>query len=478
MIKTWHVAWREFVCTVVTKGFIIGILLPPVIMIAALSLMPILMNAAPPKTLGRVAVIDRSGKALDQLKAEFTPEKLAESKRRKAEQVKEQAKKFTPPGQEGAVNTAMASAAAGPEATLILEPLGADAVVDEAKGAIPKVRSRKDLATDARLALIVIPAEAIAGGYTPPPDPSKPDAAPEPSGKPGYAPFELYTTPTLDPEVKDQIERAAKRAIVNSRISSTGLDVAQVRGLFSEPDMKAVTVTDQGERRTNDAAAMLIPGAFLFLLWISVFTAGQYLMTTTIEEKSNRVMEVLLSAASPLQIMVGKIMGQMAVGGVIMLLYSGTGVLALAYFALNHLIDPMKLVYLGVYFLIAFFLIACLMAAVGSAVSDIREAQSLMGPIMIVLIIPMILWFPILRNPNSMFATVCSFLPPISPFIMVLRIAGSEPVPFWQIPASIIAGIFYVIVSAWGAAKIFRIGVLMYGKPPNIGTLIKWIRMA
>lgn len=474
MNKTWHVAWREFVCTVVTRGFIIGILLPPVIMIAALSLMPILMNAAPPKTSGKIAIIDKSGKALDQLKAEFTPEKLAERQRRKSEQVKQKVQQITPPGQEGVLNASMAGMT-GPETSLTLEPLAADAKLDEAKAKIPTVRSRKDLAPDARLALIVIPAETISGGYTPPPDPKNPESE---TAQPGYAPFELYTTPTLDPEVKDQIESAAKRAIINTRLAGTGMDIARVRGLFSDPQTKAVTVTEEGERKTNDAAAMMIPGAFLMLIWISVFTAGQYLMTTTIEEKSNRVMEVLLSAASPMQIMVGKIVGQMAVGGVIMALYSSTGVLALMYFALNHLIDPMKLVYLGVYFLIAFFLIACLMAAVGSAVSDIREAQSLMGPIMIVLIIPMILWFPILRNPNSMFATVCSFLPPISPFIMVLRLGGSEPVPLWQIPASIIVGLIYVIIAAWGAAKIFRIGILMYGKPPNIRTLIKWIRMA
>lgn len=465
MMKTWHVAWREFICTVLTRGFIIGILLPPVIMTGALALMPVLMNAAPPKTSGRVAVIDQSGKAIDYLKAEFTPEKLAETRRRKAEQVKKQAQKFTPPGADGAMGVAMA--AAETEATLALEMLAAETNVKEAKDAIPTVRSRKDLAANARLALIVIPDAAVAA-----PTASTPDQPAK------YGPFELYTTPTLDPEVKDQLERATKRAIVNTRLASTGLDVARVRGLFSDPETMSKTVTEGGERSTNDAAAMLVPGAFLFLLWISVFTAGQYLLTTTIEEKSNRVMEVLLSAASPIQLMVGKILGQMAVGGVIMGLYAGTGVLALTYFALNHLIDPMKILYLGVYFMIAFFLIACIMAAVGSAVSDIREAQSLMGPVMIVLVIPMILWFPILRNPNSTFATVCSFLPPISPFIMVLRLAGSEPVPLWQIPVSIGLGAFYVVAAAWGAAKIFRIGVLMYGKPPNLATLIKWIRMA
>jgi ABC-2 type transport system permease protein len=138
----------------------------------------------------------------------------------------------------------------------------------------------------------------------------------------------------------------------------------------------------------------------------------------------------------------------------------------------------MNLVYLAVYFLIAFFMIASLMASIGSAVNDLREAQSLLGPVIIVLMIPMMLWLPILRNPNSVFAQVVSFVPPISPFVMVLRLAGSEPIPVWQIPASMVAGVLYSIGAAWGAAKVFRIGVLMYGKPPNLRTLIKWVRMA
>src|SRR4029077_15917667 len=113
-----------------------------------------------------------------------------------------------------------------------------------------------------------------------------------------------------------------------------------------------------GQRKTNEIAAIMVPGAFMFLLWISVFTAGQYLLTTTIAEKSNRVMEVLLSAVSPLQLMVGKILGQMAVGGVILVSYAGLGMVGLVYASMRDLIDPMNLVYLAVYFLIAFFLVA------------------------------------------------------------------------------------------------------------------------
>ena len=110
-----------------------------------------------------------------------------------------------------------------------------------------------------------------------------------------------------------------------------------------------------------------------------------------------------------------------------------------------------------------------------------KEAQALMTPVMLVLLVPMMLWLPISRNPNGMFATICSFVPPVSPFVMVLRIpaaAGSVPVPAWQIALSIAIGIVSVAVAIWAAAKIFRVGVLMYGKPPNFTTLIKWIRMA
>jgi ABC-2 type transport system permease protein len=145
---------------------------------------------------------------------------------------------------------------------------------------------------------------------------------------------------------------------------------------------------------------------------------------------------------------------------------------------MTHLVAWQTLVYVAVYFVIAYFIIASLMAAVGSAVNEIAEAQSLMAPIMMILIVPMLLWMPIMRNPNSTFAQVCSFVPLINPFVMVLRVSGSEPVPMWQIPASMLVGVITVIVMVYLAAKIFRIGVLMYGKPPNFATLVRWVRMA
>ncbi len=246
-----------------------------------------------------------------------------------------------------------------------------------------------------------------------------------------------------------------------------------------EPQARAVT--PEGERSSGELQQMILPLAFMMLLWISVMTGGQYLLASTIEEKSNRVMEVLLSAVSPIQLMTGKILGQMAAAMLVLLIiavYGSVGGLALVAFTLTHLLEWQNLIYLAVYFVCAYFIVASLFVAVGSAVTELVEAQTLQTPVMIVLMIPMMLWMPIMRNPNSQFAQVCSFMPIINPFVMVLRLSGSEPVPFWQVPVSMLVGVLTVIVLVWAAAKIFRIGVLMYGKPPNFTTLLRWVRMA
>ena len=150
----------------------------------------------------------------------------------------------------------------------------------------------------------------------------------------------------------------------------------------------------------------------------------------------------------------------------------------LASFALFGLIDPWLFVYLIVFYAIAYFTMAAFMAAIGSAVNEMREAQSLMTPVIMIMMIPWLFWMPITRDPSSTFATVMSFIPPLSSFVMMLRLSSNTPPPFWQAAVSIVIGIAGVYASLWCAAKIFRIGLLMYGKPPNFMTLVRWLRMA
>jgi ABC-type Na+ efflux pump permease subunit len=174
--------------------------------------------------------------------------------------------------------------------------------------------------------------------------------------------------------------------------------------------------------------------------------------------------------------MAGKLLAHMAVSLVAMSLYIALGLLTLASFSLFGLLDLSLIFYLLVFFLLAFFMIGSLMMAVGAAVNDMREAQSLMMPMMLIMMAPWILWMPISRNPDSALALVVSFLPPLNSFGMLLRLASTSPPPAWQVWLSIAVGIAGVVGAVWLAAKVFRIGLLMFGKPPDFATLIRWIR--
>jgi ABC-2 type transport system permease protein len=479
MHKILIIAWREFIATIANKGFILGMILPPVIITAAITFMPLLMNQKPPTVFGEIAIIDHTGKVAPRLESALRQEAIKGRRGDKLEKIEQVAAEKSGVDAESqqkllASNPAAKAAlqqAFGEPPNLTVRVMPSETDVDAAKQEILKATGREREGDELRrLALVVVPSGSV--------DLAMSSTTANDGTTKTYEQYQVYVAPRLDPEVQGDLQDAVSKAIVDTRIELQGLDPKVVRGLIARPGVQSQAVTKEGDRKTSQAAGMLIPAAFMFLMWISVFTAGQYLLTSTIEEKSSRVMEVLLSAASPMQMMLGKILGKGAVGVLVLTLYSGAGIAALVILTLTQLIAWQSLLYLAIYFVIAYLTIACLMAAIGAAVTEVAEAQALMGPIMMILIIPMMLWMPILRNPNSTFAQVCSFVPLINPFVMVLRVSGSETIPFWQIPASILVGMLTVVVLAWASAKIFRIGVLMYGKPPNLATLIRWVRMA
>jgi ABC-2 type transport system permease protein len=290
--------------------------------------------------------------------------------------------------------------------------------------------------------------------------------------------IDIFIPSNFSPNHTDILTSATARAVVDTRLKRLSHNPDSIRQLLRRPHTTATRLSDDGaEVKDNEIARRIIPLAFMMLLWIATFTSGQYLLTTTIEEKSNKVMEVLLSAVSPMQLLGGKIVGQAGVSAVILLMYGSAVMAGLVAFALVDLVPMLHLVLFAIFFIIAYFMVATIMAAVGSAVSELRDAQSLMGPIMLILIIPMALWPILAEHPNGMIATITSFTPPLLPFVMILRVtASTEPVAMWQVVLSIGIGIISVVAMIWMCARIFRIGVLMQGKPPSILQLTKWIR--
>jgi ABC-2 type transport system permease protein len=290
--------------------------------------------------------------------------------------------------------------------------------------------------------------------------------------------YDIYVPATIDDRVETAIYDSLRDALVNVRLRAQNMDRQAVDALVRVPRPRSVTLTQGNERATVGAFNRILPLAFTGLLLMGVLMGGQGLVTSTVEEKSSRVVEVLLSAVSPLELMAGKILGQMAVSLVILAIYIALAFLALASFAMLGLVDPILIVYLVIFFIITYLTIGSLMAAAGAAVNEMREAQQLVMPIILALMIPWVLAAPIAREPNSPFSTIISFIPPVNTFAMLLRLTSTAPPPAWQVWLTILIGIGSVTAAIWFAAKVFRIGLLMYGKPPDLATLIRWARSA
>jgi ABC-type Na+ efflux pump permease subunit len=443
MSKVWQIAAREFVATVFTKGFVIGLLLVPVIGGVLALIGPRLFGESNLAVAGEIAVIDPTGVVLprvrDAMAARDSPAAVSE--------LIDRARAG------GAADAVVDMLGATTELTLVERPPGAD--VEQEKRWLTE-----ESAGSQRLALAVVHGNAV-------------EAA---SGELGS--YDLYVPPRQDARAEVVVHSLLREAILDSRAAAHGLDRAELARVLTVPRVQSVTVGAGGERDTVFGLNIAVPMAFMVLLFMGVMFAGQGMLTTTVEEKSNRVIEVLLSAVSPMQLMGGKLLGHMGISFIAIGLYLGLGLVVLASFSLFGLLDLTLIPYLVIFFLIAFFTLGSLMMAVGAAVNDMREAQSMQAPLIWVLVLPWLLWMPILRDPNGPLAVTVSFVPPLNTFGMLLRLASTSPPPAWQVWLSIAIGVAGVFGAVWFTAKVFRIGILMFGKAPDLKTLVRWLRAA
>jgi ABC-type Na+ efflux pump permease subunit len=454
MKKIFMVASREFVATVFTRAFILGLLLTPAVGALAAIVFPRVMTRSV-QVQGQIAIIDPTTVVGAELETSLGPERIRARRADQARQALIQAPESIrqAAGDDGGGRTASLAFGAVPALSLVRRPPDADPQQE-------KAWLTDDLAQPRHLALLVI----------------QPNAAVPVAGV--YGQYDLYVPPNIDDRVEGEIYQALREAIINARVKARSLDRATIDSIVRVGRVASVTVMKNNERRTVAGFNMFLPGAFAFLLFIGVMTGGQSLLTSTVEEKSSRVIEIILSAVSPMELMAGKLLGQMTVSLLALSVYIALGMLLLLSFAMFSLFNPWLLLYLVIFFLIAYFVIGAMMMTVGAVVNDMREAQSMMMPIMLLIMLPWIFWLPISREPNSAFSTAVSFIPPVNTFTMLLRMTSSTPPPYWQVWLSIAIGIASVVGVVWCAAKVFRIGLLMYGKPPDIATMIRWVRAA
>lgn len=271
-------------------------------------------------------------------------------------------------------------------------------------------------------------------------------------------------------------------AVRNRRYQIERLDQELLRELRNVPiERMEIGSTDDQEQvqtQTHEIVKMMVPFFFMYMIFMGMVGTGQQMLGSIIEEKGSRIIEVLLSAVSPFQLMAGKILGLAGIGLTVIALWFAAAYAAVRWQGLNVDVSIELLLYFVVYYILGFLFFSATLTGIGSVCNTIKETQSLMMPVMLIFIIPMIAWPVLIQSPDGTMARVFSFIPPVTPMVMILRLSAGADVWFVEIGATILLLAVAVLAVTWAAAKIFRTGILMYGKKPGLFEILRWLRQS
>ena len=284
-----------------------------------------------------------------------------------------------------------------------------------------------------------------------------------------------YGTSSSNFRLTDIIETELKDILIKDRAIQLGLEDRVLAELFFDLDVAYFDIGASEQRQTDELVADYIaPFIFMFLLFLGIFTGGQLLLRAVLEERSSRVIEVLLSTVSYNDLMGGKILGLGLLGLTQSAIYLMVGYFAGSYYDLTLITPAIGTLYF-VYFILGYLLYAGIYIGVGALFDSEQEAQQAIQIITFIAIIPMVLWTLVIENPNSTLVNVLSYIPPVTPFFMMIKIAVGETTVF-QVVTTIILMMISVYGSIRLAAKVFRTGILLYGKRITLPEIIRWIK--
>jgi ABC-2 type transport system permease protein len=298
----------------------------------------------------------------------------------------------------------------------------------------------------------------------------------------------FYSRSSADLISQERLGSVANRAVQRHRLSSRGIDPAAVDALTRSVPVESVQLSKNGEQKKGGEGNFIIGFIFAALLMIPSFVYGLETMRGIVQEKSERIVEVLVSSMSPRQLLTGKIIGVAGVGltqvavWLTIIALAGTFAAASAMAGglpinIGQFLRPMVFVFFALFFVLGYLTFVCVYAVAGAACNTEKEAQQLVAPIQMVMMLPWFLMMPIITNPDSSMAVGLSMMPVYGPLTMFVRTLVSEP-PVWHILASIAVSLATIAVFFYVTAKIFRIGILSYGKRPTIPELWRWMKVA
>lgn len=296
----------------------------------------------------------------------------------------------------------------------------------------------------------------------------------------------FYTRSSTDMFTQSRLESTANRAIQRHRFVARGIDQASIDALTRQVPLDGVQISKSGEQKKGGDANFIIGFIFAALLVMPSFIYGVETMRGIIQEKTDRVVEVLVSSMSPAQLLTGKVTGVALVGltqvTVWLIIASlaatfGAATASMAGINVMQWIHPATFVYFIIFFLLAYFTYVCIYAIGGAVCNSEKEAQQLIAPISMIMLLPWFLMVGIITNPDSSLSVGFSLAPVFGPITMFVRTLVSEP-PMTHVIISIVVSLATIAVFYWVTAKIFRIGILSYGKRPTIPELWHWMKAA
>jgi ABC-2 type transport system permease protein len=411
-MKYLEVAKWEFLEKVKSKAFLISLVLMPIIMVV-FGFLPGLLASKPDDKPIAIGVIDETGKILTPLS-----ERLDE--------------KYKLP--DGRPN-------------YVLRNLKEDVSFDEMKARATKLIASKQIE-----GYFYIPATVYDSGKV-----------------------EFRAENVGNIRISERFSRTMEEVIVEQRLVSRGFDPTQIKRLMADISIKSIKITEKGEEKESGFLETFFSAyIMIMMLMFLVLTSGQLLIRSVVEEKSNRVIEVLLSSCSAQDLMAGKILGLSALGIMQMLLWGVIG-LGIAMKTGTDIFSLETVLLSAVYVILGYLLFSAIFVAAGSPVTTEQEAQQITSYVSLTLVFPIVLAVPAMQNPDSMLIKVLSFIPLLTPAFMVLRIPIQMPAT-WEILTTIGILIVSSVFMMWVAGKIFRTAILVYGKRPSIPELIRWIR--
>lgn len=260
-------------------------------------------------------------------------------------------------------------------------------------------------------------------------------------------------------------------AIIQEASKSTGRALAMKD--LPHIDVKTQQLVDGKEAKI--AENIIVPVILMMLMFIVIMAGAAPLLQAVIEEKMQRIAEVLLGSARPFEILMGKLLGMSAVGILLALVYLGGGAFIAFRFDAARFLRPDLLVWFLIFECLALLMYGSIFLGVGSAVTDLKQSQSLMSPLMIIIMLPLMVIMTVVEDPSSTISRTLSFIPTATPMIMLARIALQADLPLWE-P---LLGVFLMLVTTLAvvflAGRIFRIGYLAQGQMPKMGELVRWM---